>query len=108
MCVLDARHYPHVSWAPLAHNTVPSTDVLSREGPGKQGRSSGRRVSPSWGHPSVDAVLCSLQSPASCSSQSFPEMPVDQSMESTLELSRHQPHSSPPEVSFVVEVGSVP
>lgn len=43
-----------------------------------------------------------------CCSWSFPEMPVNKPMESTLQLSRHKPRSIPPEISFVAEMGSVP
>lgn len=60
------------------------------------------------GPPQPGRCAPQLAVPAFCSSWSFPEMPVDKPMESTLQLSRHQPHSIPPEISFVVEVGSVP
>lgn len=57
------------------------------------------------GPPQPGRCAPQLAVPTSCSSRSFPEMPVDKPMESTLQLSRHQPHSSPPEIFICGQSG---
>lgn len=93
-----SKHYLCVLWVFLVQGITPWTDVQGTWGdwwllPA---------ATPAW---VMHSTACS---PACCSSRSFPEMPVDKPMESPLRLSRHQPCCSPPEISFVVEVGSVP
>lgn len=96
--------HPVLSFSGRSQALKAATSILTCAG---EAQSLGRWVPPPWGHPRLGDVPCSWQSRRlfCCS---FPEMPVDKPMESALQLSRHQPHSILPEISFVVEVGSVP